>query len=75
MMNPAMPTSSAPLNNAARASARRRPNVRWAVAGRCARRMATSEMVMATTVESSCAASASKERLPVKTATKISAKK
>ena len=37
-----------------------------------ASRMATSEIEMATTVDSSCAASARRERLPVSTATRIS---
>jgi hypothetical protein len=37
--------------------------------------MATNEIVMATTVDSSCAASASSDKLPVTRATVISAKK
>ena len=74
-MKTAMPMRSTPLKRAASASARRSPKVRRAVGGDAARRMATSEIVIATTVDSSWAASARRDRLPVTRATVISAKK
>src|SRR5215218_1857430 len=60
-----IPTNATPLTNAARISARRKPKVRLGPPGRGASQAANSASASERLSESMCAASASRERLPL----------